>query len=177
MRTVLIAGAAALGLAGCGGGTSADADGDGEITSAEVAEKAEEMVKPEAGQYRATSELVELEAPGAPPQAVELMRGMMDNSFEYCLTQEEADRGFEEMARESQDSNCTFEKFDVNGSAIDAAMTCTGDGQGTMRMTMQGTGGRTSSEMTMTMVGNVAGQGEGRMVMKTSHERIGDCPA
>ncbi len=177
MHKYLFASIAALNLAACGGNNSADADGDGEITGAEVAEMADEMVKPEAGQYRATTELVELEAPGAPPEAVEMMRGMMSRSFEYCLTQEEADRGFEEMARESQDENCSFEKFDVDGGDIDAVMTCSGQGEGTMRMTMQGSGGRTSSEMTMTMEGNIPGQGEGRMVMNTSHERIGDCPA
>ena len=177
MRNLLFVSAAALGLAACGGGTSADADGDGEITSAELADKASEMVKPQPGQYRASTELVDLEAPGAPPEAVEMMRGVLSNSFEYCLTKEEAERGFEDMARQSQDENCTFEKFDVDGGAIDAVMTCAGGDQGNMRMTMQGTGGRTSSEMTMTMEGNIPGQGEGKMVMKTNHERIGECAA
>ncbi|WP_324826832.1 DUF3617 domain-containing protein [Qipengyuania zhejiangensis] len=176
MRMIFLAGAAALSLSACGS-DGADADGDGTISNEEVAEAARDMVKPLAGQYRATTELVSFEAPGAPPEAVEMMRGAMSRSFEYCMSQEDADKGFEEMARESQDDSCKFEKFDVDGGSIDAVMACSGGSGEEMRMTMQGNGTPTGSDMTMTMQGTIPGQGEGKMVMNTKHERIGDCDA
>ncbi|MGI8943956.1 MAG: DUF3617 domain-containing protein, partial [Qipengyuania sp.] len=120
-------------------------------------------------------QVVELEAPDAPPEAVAMMRDMMARSFEYCLTPEQADKGFEEMAKESQEGNCSFEKFDIDGGSIDAVMICAGQGGEEMRMTMQGSGDRTSSEMLMSMEGGMPGQGGGKLTMKTSHERIGDC--
>ena len=169
---------ALVALASCGN-PDPDADGDGSISMDEAQAEMERSgaVKPQAGQYRATVELVELEADNAPPQAVDMMKQMMSRSFEYCLTQEDADRGFEQMARESQDDSCTFDRFDVDGGDIDAVMNCQGDGGETMRMTMTGTGTETSSDMTMMMQGNIPGQGEGSMTMRTQHERIGDCDA
>ena len=178
MRRILLATAASLALAACGG-ADADADGDGSVSMDEAQAELERSgaVKPEPGQYRARMELVDFEAEGAPPQIVEMMKSNMANTFEYCLTQEDADKGFEEMARTSQDDNCSFEKFEADGGDIDAVMTCQGGEMGNARMTMQGTGGRTQSEMTMTMEGQLPGAGTGKMTMKTSHERIGDCPA
>lgn len=182
MRRIAIAAAASFALAACGGNTSADADGDGEITMAEAAAKTEGMVKPRPGKYRATVEFLDVELPGAPQQVQDMMRGMFDQgpqTHEYCLTAEEADRGFEEMARQARedDSSCTFEKFDADGGRIDAVMNCDAGGQGAARMTMQGTGGETSSQMTMTMDAKGPGGEAMTMRMKSSQERIGDCDA
>lgn len=169
---------AALALSACGDpGPDTDADGTISMDEAQAEIERSDALKPQAGQYRATMELVELEAENAPPQAVDMMKQMMSRSFEYCLTQEEADRGFEQMARESQDDSCTFDRFDVEGGDIDAIMNCEGEGGETMRMTMSGTGTETTSDMTMKMEGNIPGQGEGRITMRTQHERIGDCDA
>ena len=49
MYKYLLVSAAVLGIAACGGSTSADADGDGEITGAEVAGMADEMINGENG--------------------------------------------------------------------------------------------------------------------------------
>ena len=123
MRRFVIAAAASLTLAACGG-SNADADGDGEISMEEAAARSADMVRPQPGKYRATVEFVDVSMPGAPQQVQDMMRSMFDKeaqSHEYCLTKEEADKGFEEMARQAQDSNsdCTFEKFDVDGGSID----------------------------------------------------------
>ena len=108
-----------------------------------------------------------------------MMRSMMEGeSHEYCLTEADVEEGFEAMARQSQDGDCTFSKFDVDGGSIDAAMTCRApEGGGEMAMTMTGTAEPTSSVMDMTMRGNMTGEGESTIRMRTTHERIGDCPA
>ena len=172
---VTVAGAAVL--AACGSGGDADADGDGTISMAEAAEETRDAgIRPQPGQWRATMEVQEIEGANVPAGAADMMKQMMARSFEYCMTQEDADKGFEEMAKQSQDESCTFERYDIDGGELDAVMVCKGQEGGSVRMTIDGTGTETSSEMLMTMEGAIPGQGEGRMVMKTSHQRIGECP-
>lgn len=167
--------AVALSLASCGG----EAESDGAVKAEEMAERvASADIKPQPGRYRSTVEVLEFTIPGTPPDMSEMMRGhMARRTSEYCLTQEEAKRGFEKMARQSQEGrDCKVEKFEVAGGDIDARMTCAVPGQGQVTMTMTGTGSPTRSDMDMTMKGDFAGQGEATMRMKVSNERIGDCP-
>lgn len=179
MRRLIVVAACSIALASCGS-SDADADGDGKISMEEAAAKSEDLVKPEPGQYRVTVEMVDLQMPGAPPEVQEMMKNAMDQgpqTNEHCLTAEDAAKGFEEMIKESQaQENCTFEKFDADGGNIDAVMVCQAPGQPAARMTMKGVGTSTSSKMDMTM--NVTGPDgkEMKMVMKSSQERIGDCP-
>lgn len=184
MRRIVIAAAASFALAACGGTTSADADsdGDGEISMAEAAASTEGMVRPQAGKYRATVEFVDVEVPGAPQQVQDMMRSMFDRgpqTHEYCLTEEEAEKGFEEMAKQAQegDSDCTFEKFEASGGSIDAIMNCKAGEDGSARMTMTGTGTETSSEMRMTMDAQGPDGQSMTMTMNSTQERIGDCDA
>lgn len=173
MRLIIMA-ASVIALNACGG-NEVDADGDGAISENELKAAADEMVRPEPGRYRTTVSLVDIEMPGAPPQAREAMKSAMQTqTSESCLTQEDADRGFEQMTQNMQNANCKYEKFEMDGSNIDARAVCDADA-GTMDMTMTGTAGRTSSDMTMTMKGNMTGMGEGRMTMRIQNERIGDC--
>ncbi|MFN2101250.1 DUF3617 domain-containing protein [Altererythrobacter sp. MF3-039] len=167
--------AAALGACGS---DPVDTNADGEISVAEAAARAEASgMKPLAGEYKVTVEVLEVNIPGAPADMADMMRNAMgSSSHTYCMTQEEVDKGFEEMARQSQEGqDCSFERFEVDGGEIDGKMICNVDGQGSMTMTMKGTGGETRSEMDMTMQGNVAGMGDMTMRMKTTHERQGDC--
>lgn len=181
MRRILLAATASLALAACGS-SSADADGDGEISMEEAAAKSKDLVKPQPGKYRATVEMVSIDMPGASEQVKNVMRQMMDQGpqiHEYCLSAEDAEKGFEEMARQSQQNgnNCSFEKFDADGGEIDAIMNCSAPGDGSARMTMKGTGSETSSQMTMTMDATGPGGQTMKMTMKNSQERIGDCDA
>lgn len=180
MRQIpVVATALCLALAACGGDPASEAESDGVVTAEEMAERvASADIKPQPGLYRSTVEVLEFSIPGAPPEVNDMMRGnMARRTSEYCLTQEEADRGFEKMARQSQEGrDCKVEKFTVDGSDIDARMTCAVPGQGQMTMTMTGTGSPTGSDMDMSMKGDFAGQGEASMRMKVSNERIGDCP-
>jgi hypothetical protein len=168
-----------MALAACSGGEEEAGSGE-TISNEEVAERAREAVRPEPGLYRSTVELLEVDLPGAPEGMADMMKRAMGESNtanEYCLTQEQVDEGFEEMARNSQNGDCSFERFDADGGKIDAVMNCKAPDGNTARMTMQGTGGPTSSEMTMTMASEVPGMGTANMRMKATHERIGDCAA
>ena len=169
-----------LALASCGGegGDNATDYGPSENLSAEeVAERTQDSgIKPEPGQYRVNMEVLEVSIPGAPQGAADMMRGMMGGqTHQYCLTQDEVDKGFENMARQSQEGDCTFDRWDINGGDFDGKMTCQMPGQGPMTMTMTGKGTPTRSEVNMTMQGDMAGMGESTIRMKATHERIGDC--
>jgi hypothetical protein len=178
MRSLVLAASLAFApLSGCG---EPEAEGTGEdgsgIASSEVAQRARDAVQPQPGQYRAVMEVLEIDIPGAPEGAGDMMRQMMDGQArEYCLTQADVDKGYEEMARQSQDGDCTFERFDVDGGDIDAAMVCTGEQSNAIRMTMTGTATPTSSVMNMTTTGDMTGMGESTLRMKATHERVGDC--
>lgn len=171
--------AIAAALAACGSGTEDAAGGDA-LSSEEVAERAEEAIRLEPGQYRSTADLVSIDIPGAPPEVVEMMKRSMSaesSVTEYCLTPEDVEKGYEEMARNSAEGDCSFSRFDVDGGDIDAEMVCQGGPQGAeARMTLTGSGTSTSSDMTMTMRMDAAGMGDGTMTVRVRHERIGDCP-
>lgn len=167
-----------IALAACGGSDAPDeADNAEAISMEEAADRARSsQMKPSPGQYEATIEVLEVDIPGAPDGAAEMMRGMMGGrKHKYCLTQDEVENGFEQMARKSQDGDCQFERFDVSGGTFDGRMTCKVKGQGAMTMTMHGEGTPTSSTMDMTMQGDMGGMGQSTIRMRSTHERIGDC--
>ena len=175
MKHTIIAAAGAALLAGCSGGAT-DADGDGEITAGEVAAKAEEEgVKPQPGLYKATITMTDLDIPGLPPEMKGHGAGATTTS-EDCLTAEEVDKGFEELVKQGQNGECTYESFNLNGGKMDAVMVCQ-TAEGSARMAMSGTATSTSSEFTATTKMNFEGVGEGSMNFTVKHERIGDCPA
>lgn len=176
MRLLVLAAPLALvALTGCGEAESEAAGGG--LSRTEVTERARDTVQPQPGQYRAVMQVLEVNIPGAPAGAGDMLRQMMDGQArEYCLTQEDVDKGYEEMARQSQDGDCTFERFDVQGGAIDALMICTGEQSNSIQMAMTGTATPTSSVMDMTMTGDMTGMGESTLRMKATHERVGDCP-
>ncbi len=178
MKRIIMAttGAAlALALAGCSGG-NADADGDGEVSMKEAAKQAEAQgIKPEPGQYKATITMTAMDIPGMPAEMQGHGSGMTTTS-EYCLTQEEVDKGFEEMMKRGQNGECAYERFNLAGGKMDAVMVCKTP-EGEARMTMDGTVTPTTSDFTATMAMQVPEMGEGTMTFSAKHERIGDCPA
>lgn len=176
-RIIIAAGAAAVafGLAGCSGG-NADANGDTKISAKEVVQKAQtEMVKPQPGLYRATIKMTGIEIPGMPPEMAGHGAGMTKTT-EDCLTQEEVNKGFEELLKLGQSGECSFESLNLDGGKMDAVMLCQSP-QGAARMTMTGTTTPTSSEFTATTKMNFDGVGEATMNFIAKIGRIGDCPA
>lgn len=131
---------------------------------------------PMAGEYSARISFISIDLPGAPPQMADMMSRMMSRTTTYCLTEEEIAEGYRAITdRSMRDgaNDCSYERFDFSGGAIDAVMLCEMDGRD-MRMEMQGSGNATSSDITMTISGDF-GIGEGTMKMRAQHERIGDC--
>ena len=172
-RIILIVAAAGAALvAGCSGGGSADADGDGEITMKEAARKAEtEIAKPEPGLYKTTVTMTAIEIPGVPEGHG---AGQVVTS-EDCLTEEEVAKGYEEMFKQGQDGDCSYERLNLAGGKVDAVMVCNSE-QGAARMEMTGTTTSSSADLAASMAMNFEGAGEGTMKFTAKHERIGDCP-
>lgn len=174
----LVALGSAIALAACGGSGSADTDGDGEVS---VDEMRAEMVsegggmKPEPGKYKVTMNFVKADIPGAPPEMMEMMGSAMNNSFEYCMTPEMAEEGYEESLTKGQDDDCTIQKFELDGGDVDMAMTCSSADEGTMSVAMTGNVSSTRSEINVVSNGNIAGMGEANIEMSMIQERIGDC--
>lgn len=172
-----IATLALLALAGCG---SSDAKDAGVSVSADkIVDRMGKMVRPEPGLYRSTSTVISVEAPGAPAGVADMLKKSMSSgqTSEYCLTPEEAAKGYEEMARRAQQGNCTFERFDVSGGKIDAVMNCVAPQGGKARITLNGTGTSTASIMDMKMHMEAPGMGKMNTHTKVESTRVGPCPA
>lgn len=175
MKHIIIAAAGAILVAGCSGG-EADVDGDGEITAKEVAAKAKaESVKPQPGLYKATVTMTRLDIPGL-PEGMEGHGAGATTTSENCLTAEDVDKGFEELVKQGQQGECSYERFNLDGGKLDAVMLCKTP-EGSARMAMTGTTTPTSSEYKATTKMNFEGVGEGTMNFTVKQERIGDCPA
>lgn len=173
MRRIIMAAAGAALLAGCSGGGNADADGNGEVSMKEAAKKAEGL-RPQAGQYKAVITMTGIDIPGMPPEMAGHGGGMTTNT-EYCLTQAEVDKGYQEMMKRGQNGECTYESFNLAGGKLDAVILCK-TGEGDARMTMNGTVTPTTFDFTATMAMKFADAPEGTMTFTAKHERLGDCP-
>jgi hypothetical protein len=154
-------------------------------TAEEVAAEAAELAKPLAGQYETTVRLIEFSVPGLPPQQAEKLRAMMGNidgeTQTTCLTQQEADKGFEESVRKLSEGRggmtCAYNRFDVDGGAFAAEMACKGPQGMTADLTIEGTTSATATSMTMDMrqkAAMIPGGGI-NMTMKLEARRTGDC--
>lgn len=172
--TLMAGGAMALMLVGCS--SDPDTDGDGKISAEEArAEMANNAVKPEPGQYKVTMTFKSAEIPGAPPEMMDMLGKSMSNTMEYCLTKEEADKGFEDSLTKGQGDNCTIERLKMDGGKIDMAMKCDEPATGPMQMTMNGEVTPTSADLTMKMEGKVANSQNAKIEMNMKQQRIGDC--
>jgi hypothetical protein len=176
MRYLMAPALAALALASCGGESSADADGDGTVSAGEVASNVDaDGMMPEPGQYKATIVMTGIEIPGMPAEMAGHGSGMTTTT-DYCLTEEEVAKGFEDMMKRGQNGECSYESFNLDDGKMDAVMVCK-TAEGTARMTMNGTATPTTSDFTATMAMNFEGMGDATMKFDAKHERVGDCPA
>lgn len=176
MKRIIMAAVVALGITGCSGGGNADADANGDITAKEVIQQAREQgIRPQPGLYRATITMTGIDIPGMPPEMAGHGAGMVTTS-EDCLTKEDVDNGFEELLKQGQNGECSYDRFTLDGGKLDAVMVCKTP-EGNTRMAMTGTTTPTASDFAATMQMNFEGTGEGTMKFTAKHERIGDCPA
>lgn len=165
---------------GTGKASASEGEAGAESMSAEeVAAQMDKAVRPLPGQYESKAELIALDLPGVPADQAAQMKEMMASSFSRttsrCLTKDEADKGFEELAKGAQE-DCKIDSFKVDGAKFAGRMICdTADAKGTV--TMKGTGTTTGSDMTMAMDMASDGLPGGRMAMTMGvvSKRVSDC--
>lgn len=174
--------AVAILLAACGG--DADTNDDGKVSGEEAVAEAANVPKPQPGQYRTTTEILEFNIPGAPDEVKQRIQAQMGGVAEMskptltCLTPEQAaQNGAEQMAKNMAEGNCTVARFDVSGGSISSEMQCTDARGGVSHVTLDGQMTATSSTMTMTNEMDMPGMGKMQIKARVSSERVGDCPA
>lgn len=135
---------------------------------------------PQPGRYRTTTRIVDVAFPGMDAAMAGRMKGMFGaqgQSAEFCLTAQQAGKGYQEMTRRAAQGNCAYDSFKAEGGTLDAAMTCqTGRGM-TTRSVLHGAFTSTGSHLQMTSDTSGAGMPGGGMHLQAEvvSERIGDC--
>lgn len=177
-KMLLVPIVAALALAGC----KKDAAPAGEGKSiAEVAKETAGMPKPQPGKYRTTMTMLSLDVPGMPLEAAAQMKkgfAQHQTGTEYCLTGEEAAKGYEENVKKlAARPDCAFDHYSADGGMVNAQLTCKTPDGGKSVMTMQGAMSPTGSDMTMSMdqSGPQMPGGAMKVKMNVKSERIGEC--
>lgn len=170
---------AALVLASCGKEAATPK------TTDDVIAEAGKLEQPRPGLYETRVDLVEFSIPGLPEEQANAMKSMMgqasQQSSSYCLTEAEAQKGFEESVRKmtegSGQTKCDFVRFSVDGGDLDAALTCAGPQGLTSEIAVDGTTSAEASDLHMTMVQKAAmiPGGEMRIEMRMKSTRTGDC--
>jgi Protein of unknown function (DUF3617) len=134
-----------------------------------------------AGEWQVTGTVEEMNIPGLPPEAQAQMKKAMGQTqttnYQYCLTPEEAKKPRGKFFSGKDANNCRYDHFTMGGGKIDAAMTCQGQGPGSMNMAVTGTYSPDSYATHVAM--NMQGSPAGSMTMKVRSEakRIGECTA
>lgn len=178
-RFLIVPTLAALAMAGCKQ-DAAPSGGEGK-SLVEAAREADALPKPQPGLYRSEVTMVSFDAPGMPPQAISQMKEMFSrkqSGTEYCLTGEDAAKGYEERVKNlSGQPNCAFNHYSANRGKLDAKLTCKGEQGMASVMTMQGTMTPTGSDVTISMdqSGEAMPGGSMKMTMNVNTARVGDC--
>ena len=149
-------------------------------TEDQVRGEAAKLAKPVPGQYRSTSKLISFEVPGMSTEQSERIKQMFASNMQgrtYCLTEAEADKGFEEAMKKLPQGKCSYDRFSVSGNYLEAQLSCeTGkDMKGVIGL--KGTVSETGSQITMSVEQGAPGM-EGnklKVVAEVASERTGDC--
>ncbi|NUS99477.1 MAG: DUF3617 domain-containing protein [Sphingomonas sp.] len=164
-------------LAACGSGDSVD------MTNASAGDVAREMGKTDVkfvnpGQWEQTATLVEMDAPGIPPQIAEAMKQHMGTSQMHrtCLTPDKVKNPKEDFWT-GPDNNCRYEHFKWGDGQIDMKLLCKHP-PATQTMALAGTYEPDSYHMAMTVTNEGSGPMENMtMKMKVDAKRVGECNA
>jgi len=128
------------------------------------------------GQWQQTVTLLEIEAPGMPPEAKSMMQKAMDKVqvHKVCLTEAEAKSPKEDFFT-GADENCRYEHFNWGDGKIDLKLNCK---HPNATQTMVLTGNYQPDNYTMTMTSHTEGggpMGKMTMKMKVDAKRVGAC--
>jgi hypothetical protein len=159
-----------------------DSEPDVKMENASVEEVAREMRKSgdesfvNPGKWQQKVTLVDIEAPGMPPEARSMMQKAMGEAqvHEVCLSPEEAKSPKEDFFS-GADKNCRYEHFNWGDGKIDLKLNCKHP-NATQTMVLVGDYEPDSYVMTMTATNEGAGPAE-QMVMKmrVDAKRVGAC--
>lgn len=157
------------------------------LSGDDVLREARSLDMPKPGLYASSTELVEFTVPGLPPAQADRMRaqmsGLSSDAQPYCLTQEEAAKGYEDMLRaigeQANEMSCAFSRFDTDAPRFSAKLGCSGPAGINAALEMAGTTSSEGFDMTMDM--DVSNQmipgGSMKMRMKVGSKWVGECPA
>ena len=140
------------------------------------------LVKPLPGLYRSMTRLTAFELPGADPQTADIMRDkfgqILPQTREYCLTPAAAEKGFEDMVRQSQQGECAFERFVADKTRLSARMHCRSGPSLTSDVSVEGTGAPDRSHVDLSIVqsGPDIPGGSETIALAVDSQRVGDCP-
>ena len=153
---------------------AAERNADGNISAAEVSAEARK-IKLEAGEWETTTKITQIEVRGLPKAAAQKAAGT-NTVTRDCITPAEAARPDANILSGTKDGNCTYQRFSMAGSKIDAAMTCSPRGlPGKMAMTLEGDYSSTAYVLDMAMKADLPGSMAMDMKASVSGKRIGEC--
>lgn len=143
-------------------------------TPADVNREIAAMPKPKPGLYRVETKLIKFDMPGMPAQAQDRIKQVFaaQAAREVCVSKAEADQGYEGMTRKLAEGNCKFDRFDLSGSKLDAAMSCVTGKNMKADVLITGDVSSEGSKMTTTVR-----QSGGTVVSESAMSRTGDCAA
>ena len=176
MRTALILASCAM-LAAC------NSEPEVKMENASIGDVAQEMRKQGSevafinpGRWQQTVTMIDVDAPGMPPEAKAMMQQAMGEAqvHDVCLSPEQAKSPREDFFT-GTDKNCRYEHFNWGGGKIDLKLNCKHP-NATQTMVLVGDYEPNSYTMTMTAT-NVGGGPAEQMVMKmkVDAKRTGDC--
>lgn len=178
-KTAGLAACAAMALAACSSESEdASADAGSAMSVEEAAQEFSKLEKPQPGQYSLKVDVTSFEMPGAPEGMLDQMGSALEGAYGegFCLTPEEADKGFEEqLGQVAQSGECNFSRMDVDGGQVSANAVCDVQG-GTMTLDMDGTVSATGSDIVANTKMDAQGQTM-EMTMRMVQTRTGDCAA
>jgi hypothetical protein len=185
MKTQWMLGAALLALAGCGGGHkdggNATADGTSPTASASAAATGSGggSVQIQPGEWETKIESVEVDAPGLPPQAKDMLARAMGGSkttVRNCVTPEQARRPDADMFSGKGRGNCKSSDFSISGGHMHGTVSCpAGEGRlGSMTMVMDGQFSPQGYSVSQNMTTDAGGT---KMTIKSrvTGKRVGEC--
>jgi hypothetical protein len=136
--------------------------------------------QPRPGRYRTALELLAFEAPGAPEKQARAMRDLvaeeMATGNDFCIGSDPAPGAMDRnMLEHIAEGECTFDRFEMNGVAVTAAMSCTRDAGLGSQVLMDGRIWAENSAVNMTLTQDLPGVGATRIRVRARSARVGDC--
>lgn len=165
-----------LALAAC------DKADKGPKTMDEAKKEATQLDRPKPGLYKQSMTITKFELPGAPPEMAAQIQAAMQKAqeHEFCMTKEMADKGFQDMFdKVGNNGECTYDRFDVSGGKLDAALKCQNAAEGTGLITIAGKVGEEGSDVNVSVEqqGGKPPMNNTKLAMHVVSQRVGDCPA